>query len=112
MKRATIAALALGALLLPGTALAMAMKTKNLTIFDHAHVTRIMTGADGRVTGVSYIRDGQEYFQPAKVVLLASYTYENSRLLLLSKSKAYPNGLSNSVTTWDENFLSAGSGVR
>ncbi len=36
-----------------------------------------------------------EYFQPAKVVLLASYTYENSRLLLLSKSKAYPNGLSN-----------------
>jgi gluconate 2-dehydrogenase alpha chain len=26
---------------------------------------------------------------------VASYTYENSRLLLLSKSKAYPNGLSN-----------------
>ena len=36
------------------------------------------------------MRDGKEYFQPAKVVLLASYTYENSRLLLLSKSKAYP----------------------
>jgi len=36
-----------------------------------------------------------EYFQPARVVLLASYNYENVRLLLLSKSKAYPNGLSN-----------------
>ena len=38
---------------------------------------------------------GEEFFQPAKVVLLAGYTYENSRLLLLSKSSAYPNGLSN-----------------
>jgi len=42
-----------------------------------------------------YLRDGKEYFQPAKVVLLGSYVYENTRLLLLSKSKAYPNGLSN-----------------
>ena len=44
---------------------------------------------------VSYVTDGEEYIQPAKVVLLASYTYENTRLLLLSKSKAFPNGLSN-----------------
>ncbi|MBV8731330.1 MAG: GMC family oxidoreductase [Acidobacteriia bacterium] len=72
-----------------------AVKTKNLTIFDHAQVTRIVAGADGRVTGVSYVRNGQEYFQPARVLLLASYTYENSRLLLLSKSKGYPRGLSN-----------------
>ena len=28
-------------------------------------------------------------------MLVASYAYENARLLLLSKSKAYPNGLSN-----------------
>jgi gluconate 2-dehydrogenase alpha chain len=72
-----------------------AVKTKNLKIFERAHVTRIVTGADGRVTGVSYISDQKEYFQPAKVVLLGSYTYENSRLLLLSKSKSYPNGLAN-----------------
>jgi len=72
-----------------------AVKTKNLTIFDQAHVTRIASGTDGRVTGVAYIRDGKEYFQPAKVVLVGSYTYENTRLLLLSKSKAYPKGLSN-----------------
>src|SRR5215472_2428352 len=72
-----------------------ALKTKNLTIFDHAHVTRIVSGPNGRVTGVSYLKEGKEYFQPARVVLLASYTYENSRLLLLSKSKAFPSGLSN-----------------
>jgi gluconate 2-dehydrogenase alpha chain len=41
------------------------------------------------------LRKGQEYFQPARVVLLASYTYENTRLLLLSRSKGFPNGLSN-----------------
>jgi gluconate 2-dehydrogenase alpha chain len=72
-----------------------ALKTRNLTIFDRAQVTRILTGPDGRVTGVQYLRDGKEYFQPARTVLLASYTYENTRLLLLSKSKPYPNGLSN-----------------
>ena len=77
------------------TTIPAAMQTKNLTVFDRAHVTRIVAGGDGRVTGVTYLRDGKEYFQPARVVLLASYTYENSRLLLLSKSKAYPKGLSN-----------------
>jgi gluconate 2-dehydrogenase alpha chain len=77
------------------TTIPEAVKTKNLMIADKAQVTRIISGNDGKVTGVNYIRAGKEYFQPAKVVLLASYTYENSRLLLLSKSKAYPNGLSN-----------------
>ena len=77
------------------TTVPAALKTKNLTIFDRAQVTRIGAGLDGRVTGVLYLRDGKEYFQPARVVLLASFTYENSRLLLLSKSKPYPNGLAN-----------------
>ena len=77
------------------TTIPAALKTKNLTIFDKAHVRRIETAADGRASGVTYIRGGKEYFQPAKVVMVAGYTYENSRLLLLSKSKAYPNGFSN-----------------
>lgn len=72
-----------------------ALKTRHLTIFDRAQVTRIVSDNNGRVTGVQYIRDGNEYFQPAKVVMVGSYTYENVRLLLLSKSKAYPNGLAN-----------------
>ena len=33
--------------------------------------------ATADVTGVNYLKDGTEYFQPADVVLLASYTYEN-----------------------------------
>src|SRR5579863_96282 len=82
------------------TTIPAALKTKNLKIFDLAHVTRIVADLNGRVRGVSYLRNGhprngEEFFQPAKVVLLAGYTYENSRLLLLSKSSAYRNGLAN-----------------
>lgn len=77
------------------TTIPEAVKTRNLTIFDKAHVTRIIADAKGKVSGVQYLRGGKEYFQPAKVVLVGGYTYENSRLLLLSKSKAYPKGLSN-----------------
>src|SRR6516164_441806 len=74
------------------TTIPSAMKTGNLTIFDRAHVTRIGVDANGRASGVTYLKGGKEYFQPAAVVLIASYTYENTRLLLLSKSKAFPKG--------------------
>ena len=77
------------------TTIPEALKTKNLTVVDRAHVTRIASAADRKITGVHYLREGKEYFQPARVVLLASYTYENTRLLLLSKSEAYTQGLSN-----------------
>jgi gluconate 2-dehydrogenase alpha chain len=101
------------------TTIPEAQKTKNLTIFDKAHVTRIVSGdngKDGKVSGVLYLREGQEYFQPAKVVLLAGYTYENSRLLLLSKSKAYPKGLSNNHSQVGKHYFGhwdaqAGTGV-
>ena len=72
-----------------------AQATKRLTVVTEAHVTAIEVGADGRASGVTYLKGGTEYFQPAAAVLLASYVYENVRMLLLSKSKAFPNGLSN-----------------
>jgi len=77
------------------TSIPKAQATKRLSVVTEAHVTTIEVGANGRVSGVNYIKGGTEYFQPAKVVLVASYVYENVRLLLLSKSKAFPNGLSN-----------------
>jgi gluconate 2-dehydrogenase alpha chain len=72
-----------------------AQATGRLKVVTRAHVTTLEVDRDGRVAGVNYRTDGVDYFQPAKCVLIASYTYENTRLLLLSKSKAYPNGLSN-----------------
>jgi len=77
------------------TTIPKAVSTGHLKVVTRAHVTTLETGNNGNVTGVNYVTDGTEYFQPAKVVLLGSYTYENTRLLLLSKSKAFPNGLSN-----------------
>jgi gluconate 2-dehydrogenase alpha chain len=73
-----------------------AMETKHLQVVTQATATNItFDERSGRATGVVYVKGGLEYFQPADVVLLASYTYENVRLLLQSKSRAFPNGLSN-----------------
>ncbi len=77
------------------TTIPKAEATRRLKIVTRAHVTSIDVDGNGRVSGVTYLQEGTEYFQPAKVVLVASFTYENTRLLLLSKSKAFPNGLSN-----------------
>ncbi len=72
-----------------------AMDTGRFSVVARARVSRIEVDNDGRVRGVTYFKDGEEYFQPADAVLLASYVYENVRMLLLSKSAAYPEGLSN-----------------
>lgn len=72
-----------------------ALETGRLAVVTRAHVTTVAVDNQGRVTGVNYVVGNNEYFQPAKVVLLAGYTYENSRMLLLSDSPAYPDGLSN-----------------
>jgi gluconate 2-dehydrogenase alpha chain len=72
-----------------------AEQTGNLTIVTEAHVTRIDVDGEGRAAGVQYLKDGEVYIQPASIVLLAGYTYENTRLLLLSSSDAYPRGLAN-----------------
>jgi gluconate 2-dehydrogenase alpha chain len=77
------------------TTIPRAQATGRLKVVTRAHATRIEVDANGHASGVTYLADGVEYFQPAKVVLLASYTYENVRLMLLSKSKAFPNGLAN-----------------
>ena len=77
------------------TTIPKAQATGRLKVVTRAHVTSVDVDANGRVTGVTYLVDGAEFVQPAKVVLVAGYTYENVRLLLLSKSKAFPNGLSN-----------------
>src|SRR6516162_6088199 len=73
-----------------------AVATGRLKIVTLATTTNVVVDEkSGRITGVIYVKGSQEFFQPADVVLLASYTYENVRLLLLSKSKVFPNGLSN-----------------
>lgn len=72
-----------------------ALETGNLTVVPRAHVTTVEVDREGRATGVNYVIGRDEYFQPARVVILAGYTYENARMLLLSTSTPFPEGLSN-----------------
>ena len=73
-----------------------AVATGRLNVVTQAIVTSVAVDErSGRVRGVTYLKGGEEYFQPADVVLLAGYTYENVRMLLLSKSSPFPNGLAN-----------------
>src|SRR5262245_53600434 len=92
------------------TTIPRAQATGHFKVVTRAHVTTIEVDGEGRATGVNYLADGVEYFQPAKVVLVASYTYENVRLLLLSKSKAYPNGLSNNHAQVGRHYFSHHTG--
>ena len=57
-----------------------AEKTGNLKVVSMARVTEVNVDKNGRASGVTYLKGGKEYFQPAKVVMLATYMYENVRL--------------------------------
>ncbi len=62
-----------------------------------ARVTEIPVDEQGRVRGAAYLdRDGVEHFQPAQVVMLAANAVGTARLLLLSASPRFPDGLANS----------------
>ncbi|MCL2418288.1 MAG: GMC oxidoreductase, partial [Conexibacteraceae bacterium] len=78
------------------TTIAAAEKTGKLEIRPRSRVLEILTDKDGRASGVKYLDSkGHAHVQPAGLVILATYVYENNRLLLLSTSKAHPNGLLN-----------------
>ncbi len=60
-------------------------------------VFRINTNNQGRVTEVVYLdADGQEQAQKAKAVILSANGAETPRLLFLSESSQFPDGLANS----------------
>ncbi len=61
-----------------------------------SHVTRVLVDDDrARVTGVTYLHEGVEHRQRARAVAVAGYSIETPRLLLLSATPRYPDGLGN-----------------
>ena len=70
------------------TLLPLIQERQNISIRAGAEVRRIVQGTDGsgkRARGVTYFDEkGEEVFQPAELVFLASWTLNNTRLLLLS----------------------------
>jgi choline dehydrogenase-like flavoprotein len=63
------------------------------------------------VTGVTYFNaQKQEVFQKAKAVVLSANGSESPRLLLLSKSNRFPNGLANSSGVVGKYFMAGNGG--
>jgi choline dehydrogenase-like flavoprotein len=74
-----------------------AEKTGRCEIRAHCAVRQVELDARGRATGVVYVdRDRREQRQRAKAVILACNGAETPRLLLMSTSRLFPNGLANS----------------
>jgi len=76
-----------------------------LIVHTGARATRIETNDKGVATGVHFVENGASYFQPAGHVMLATYTYENVRLLLLSTSPHFPLGLANNSGNVGKYFM-------
>lgn len=65
----------------------MAMANPNFELRTHSWVTKILKDSDGKkVTGVTYtnILNGEEFEQPAGMVILTAYAINNVHMMLLS----------------------------
>lgn len=80
--------------------------TNKLEVRPESHVTKIEHDAAGKVTGVVYRdKDGKEQRQKARVVAVAGNSIETPRLLLLSASSQFPQGLANSSGQVGKNYM-------
>ena len=87
------------------TVIPRAEATGHLRIETSARATALEVGPDGRVRGVRYVCDGEERVERARAVLVGGFTYENIRLLLLSRSPAFANGLANNSGQVGRHFI-------
>jgi choline dehydrogenase-like flavoprotein len=80
--------------------------TGRLDLRTESMAFRIEVGADGKARRVLYFdREGREHAVEARAVVVAGNAVETSRLLLLSASGAFPNGLANSSGLVGKNFM-------
>ena len=87
------------------TSIPRAEATGNLDLRVECTATRIEHGAGGRVNAIVY-RDaeGREQRQRARIVCVAGNGIETPRLLLLSESSKFPQGLANSSGQVGRNY--------
>ncbi len=88
------------------TEIPKAEATGNLDLRPESHVSRIEHNDSGKVTGVVYFdKDGKEQRQKARIVCVAGNSIETPRLLLLSASPQFPDGLANSSGQVGRNYM-------
>src|SRR5882762_5064482 len=79
------------------TKLPEADATGNFKLIAGAMCYRVNSDNSGRATGVSYYGpDRSDNTIEAEIVILSPFIYDNTRLLLLSKTDKFPTGLANS----------------
>lgn len=84
----------------------VAESTGRCEIRANSYVRKIETDARGRITGAVYFdAKKQEVFQRAKAIVLCANGVESAKLLLLSKSKLFPDGLANSSGLVGKNLM-------
>ena len=83
-----------------------AEKTGRCEVRSLSYVRRIETNATGRATGVTYFdAEKREIFQRAKSVVLCANGAESPKLLLMSETSRFPNGLANSSGQVGKNLM-------
>lgn len=83
-----------------------ALATGKLDLRPDCHVAQIRHDRAGRVEAVLYLdRDGTLHRQAAKVVCVAGNSIETPRLLHLSSSSLFPDGLANSSGQVGRNYM-------
>jgi gluconate 2-dehydrogenase alpha chain len=87
-------------------AIPAAEATGNLAVVPGARVVSLHVDGEGRAAGALYLADGRLLFQPARAVFLSAHALESTRLLLLSRSTAFPNGLGNNAGQVGRNAMS------
>jgi choline dehydrogenase-like flavoprotein len=88
------------------TEIPKAEATGNFELRSECHVAKIEHDDSGKVTGVVYFdKDGKEQRQKARAVCVAGNSIETPRLLLLSASSKYPDGLANSSGQVGKNYM-------
>lgn len=88
------------------TELPKAEATGRLDLRPQSHVVRIEHNARGRASAVVYRdKDGKEQRQKARAVCVAGNSIETPRLLLLSASNMFKDGLANSSGQVGRNYM-------
>jgi gluconate 2-dehydrogenase alpha chain len=88
------------------TTIPKAVATGRFHLCSSCRVTRVVVEGD-KAVGVDYVdASGGERRLRARAVVLAAYTFENVRLLLLSRSARFPDGVGNQRGQVGKHFMS------
>ena len=87
------------------TEIPAAETTGNLDLRTQSHAAKIEHDASGKVTGVVYMdAEGKRQFQRSRAVCVAGNSIETPRLLLMSSSGKFADGLANSSGQVGRNY--------